>query len=75
MNTLRPPDGRALLTIVPLAFLCVFFLWPVVAILGRGLTNNGSLDLTPLGDILRDASMRPVVTFPNPQRALTPVPT
>ena len=75
MNTLRHQGSRALLTIVPLAFLCVFFLWPVGAILGRGLTNDGSLDLSPLGDILRDSSLRHVVTFTIWQAALSTVAT
>ena len=59
----RPRLGRALLTLVPLAFLCVFFVWPVGAILGRGLTSHGSLDLTPFGDVLGDTGLRHVALF------------
>ncbi len=75
----RPPlarrrrlrGGRALLVGVPLAFLGVFFLWPVVAILGRGFTVRGSLDLSPIGDVLRDASLRHVLWFTIEQAAIS----
>jgi thiamine transport system permease protein len=48
---------------VPLAFLAVFFVYPVVTILGRGLWPGGALDLSPLGDVLGDASLRSVAWF------------
>lgn len=75
MNGLPHRVGRALLTVVPLAFLCVFFLWPVAAILGRGLSTGGGLDLSPLGDVLRDSSLRHVVAFTIWQAALSTVAT
>ncbi len=71
----RPRLGRVLLTLVPLAFLCVFFVWPVGAILGRGLTSHGSLDLSPLGDILGDTGLRHVAVFTVWQAALSTVAT
>lgn len=55
--------GRAALVAVPAAFLGVFFCWPVVSILGRGLAPDGNLDLSPLGDVLGDASLRSVAWF------------
>lgn len=55
--------GRIALVAVPLAFLGVFFAWPVVAILGRGLAPGGSPNLDPLGRILTDASLRQVFWF------------
>ncbi|MEO6467591.1 MAG: iron ABC transporter permease [Acidimicrobiia bacterium] len=70
-NVHRPRLGRALLVGVPLAFLGVFFLWPVVAILGRGFTVRGSLDVSPIGDVLGDASLRHVVWFTIEQAAIS----
>ena len=67
----RPRLGRALLVGVPLAFLGVFFLWPVVAILGRGFTVRGSLDVSPIGAVLGDASLRHVVWFTVEQAAIS----
>ena len=75
MNGQRHRGGRALLTALPLAFLAIFFLWPVAAILGRGLSRNGSLDLSPLGDVLGDSSLRHVVAFTIWQAALSTVAT
>ena len=74
-NMQRPRLGRALLVGVPLAFLGVFFLWPVVAILGRGFRVRGSLDVSPLGDVLGDASLRHVVWFTIEQAAISTVAT
>ena len=34
-------------------FLVVFFAWPVVTIVGRGLVADGHLDLAAFGDTLR----------------------
>ncbi len=65
--------GRTLLVGLPLAFLAVFFLWPVAAILGRGLVRGGSLDLAPVGDVLRDPSLRHVAWFTVWQAALSTV--
>ncbi len=70
-NAHRPRLGRALLVGVPLAFLGVFFLWPVVAILGRGFTVRGSLDVSPIGAVLGDASLRHVVWFTVEQAAIS----
>lgn len=35
---------------VPLAFLAVFFLWPVLSLLGRGFVGDGGLDLTGVAE-------------------------
>jgi len=48
---------------VPLAFLAVFFAYPVGAIVARGLVPDGSLELKPLGSVLTDASLRHVLWF------------
>jgi thiamine transport system permease protein len=55
--------GRAALAIPPLLFVAVFFVWPVVAILGRGLLPDGQLDLSPLGDVVGDPGLREIVWF------------
>ena len=46
--------ARGLLLAVPLAFLGVFFVYPVASIIGRGLTPGGTLDLSPLGAVVTD---------------------
>ncbi len=43
---------------VPLGFLAVFFAYPVLAIVGRGLVPQWSVDLDPLGDVVTDAALR-----------------
>ncbi len=58
---------------VPLAFLGVFFAYPVVAILGRGLVPRGRLDLAPLVDIVVDRGMRRVAWFTLWQAAVSTV--
>ncbi len=63
--------GRALLVGAPLVFLGVFFLWPVGAILGRGLSARGSVDLSPITDVLADTTLRAVVLFTLWQAALS----
>jgi thiamine transport system permease protein len=54
---------RAALLAVPVAFVGVFFAYPVVAIMGRGLVPDGSLDLEPLGDVVTDGGLREVIWF------------
>jgi len=41
----------ALATAVPLAFLLVFFAWPVAAMVGRGFLPEGRLDLSGFADV------------------------
>jgi thiamine transport system permease protein len=48
---------------IPAAFLLVFFAYPVLAILGRGLVPRGSIDLDPVGRVLTDAGLRGVLWF------------
>ena len=54
---------RGLMLAVPIAFLGVFFVYPVASIVGRGLTPDGSLDLSPLADLVTDAQFRDVAWF------------
>jgi thiamine transport system permease protein len=56
---------------IPVAFLGLFFVYPVVAILGRGLAPGGHLDLDPLGDVLSDPGLREVAWFTVWQAALS----
>ena len=44
--------GLALAALVPLAFLGVFFAWPVASIVGRGFVVDGTPDLSAFGDVL-----------------------
>ncbi len=54
---------RAALLAVPVAFVALFFAYPVAAIVGRGLVPDGSLDLESLGDVVTDGGLREVVWF------------
>ncbi|MDQ3790581.1 MAG: iron ABC transporter permease, partial [Actinomycetota bacterium] len=50
----RPVEhGLALVALVPLGFLAVFFVWPVVAILRLGLAEGGVLDTLASAEVWR----------------------
>ena len=55
--------SRALLLAPPLAFLGVFFAWPVVNIVGEGLRSDAGWDLSGLGEVVGDPALRGVVWF------------
>lgn len=55
--------ARVARAVVPLAFLAVFFAYPVAAILGRGLAPEGRLDLGPVADVVSDPGLRRVAWF------------
>lgn len=59
----RRVSARLLLAIPPLAFLAIFFVWPVASIIIRGFRPDGHWDVSPLGDVLTDASIRRVFWF------------
>ena len=44
--------GWTLAVLGPLAFLAVFFAWPVATLMGRGLAPDGALDLSGFGEVL-----------------------
>ncbi len=69
MTLSRP--ARLALAAVPLAFLAVFFVWPVAAIVDRGLRPDGSWQLGVVGDVLADPSLRRVAWFTLWQAALS----
>jgi thiamine transport system permease protein len=54
---------RGALLAIPVAFVTVFFAYPVIAIVGRGLFPDGTLDLGPLGDVVTDGGLRDVIWF------------
>jgi len=55
--------ARGALAAVPLTFLAVFFVYPVLAIVGRGLAPDWRLELGPFGDVFGDAYLRHVIWF------------
>ncbi len=55
--------ARALVVIIPVAFVGVFFVYPVASIIGRGLAPRRHLDLSPLGDVLSSRSLRHIIWF------------
>jgi len=58
---------------VPLVFLGVFFVYPVLTIIGRGLWPGGAVDLSPLREVLGDPSFRDIIWFTVWQAALSTV--
>lgn len=57
------PTTRVALAAAPLAFLAVFFVWPVSTILLTGLRPDGVGDLGAVGDVLGDPVLREVAWF------------
>lgn len=52
----------ALLAVLPLGFLAVFFVWPLLTVLGRGLGVDDTV-LGPLRDVVLDPATLDVLTF------------
>src|SRR6266849_1044760 len=65
--------GRATLVVAPVAFLGAFFVYPLAAILGRGLVPRGHPDLAAVGDVLTDTGLRGVAWFTLWQAVLSTV--
>jgi len=59
----KPRPGRIALAAVPLAFLSVFFLWPLVSIVWTGLAPGGAFDPSAFGEVLTDGSLLGVAWF------------
>ena len=70
---LRSRSVGVLVALVPAAFLAVFFVYPVVEIVSRGLVPDGSLDLGPLREVFDDPGLRHVMWFTVWQAALSTV--
>jgi thiamine transport system permease protein len=58
-----PRPARVAIVLVPLVFLALFFVYPVVAIVGRGLAPDWSVDLGPVRDVVTDAALRHIAWF------------
>ena len=58
---------------VPLAFVGIFFAWPVLAMVGRGLFVDGTLDLGGFGDVLTRPRTLRLVALTIGQAALASV--
>ena len=59
----RRIPGRLLLAIPPVVFLALFFVWPVVAILERGLRPAGHWELQPILGVMQDPAILRVLWF------------
>ncbi|MCZ9344813.1 iron ABC transporter permease, partial [Streptomyces sp. TRM76130] len=58
----RRPDGaRLALMAVPVAFFAVFFAYPVAAIVGRGLKDDGGWHLGRIGEVVAAPDVRHVL--------------
>src|SRR4051812_9313294 len=68
-----PRPVRVAAVVVPIAFLAVFFVYPVIAIVGRGLAPRWSVDLDPLRDVVTDAGLRHIAWFTVWQATLSTV--
>ena len=55
--------ARIAVAAVPIAFLALFFVYPVASIVGRGLAPDWRLDLDPLARVVTDASLRHIAWF------------
>ena len=55
--------GWVALALVPLAFLAIFFLLPLIGMLGRGLVPDGVLDLGGVTEVLGRARTQRVIAF------------
>lgn len=69
------PVGAAALSLPPLAFLGVFFVAPVTAILLTGLRPDGAWELGVLAEVVSDPALRGVVWFTLWQAVLSTVAT
>jgi thiamine transport system permease protein len=71
MDRHRAALTAAALLAIPLAFLAIWFAWPLVAIVDQGIRPDGSLDLGPLADVVGDRHLRSVVGFTIGQAVLS----
>lgn len=58
-----PAAAAALLALLPLAFLAVFFVLPLLGMLGRGFVTDAALDLSGVGDVLGRSRTARVLGF------------
>ena len=69
----RRAVARAGLLAPPVAFLAVFFAWPVTSMIDLGLRPGGEWDLAVVRDVVGDAGLRHVLWFTLWQAALSTV--
>lgn len=62
-HTSRRTASRLALMALPLAFFALFFAYPVVAIVGRGLKDGGQWQLARAGEVLSDPDVLHVLWF------------
>ena len=62
-TTARGRAAQLALLVVPVAFLGVFFAWPVARIVGLGLLPDGRLDPGSVAEVLTDPGVRRVAWF------------
>lgn len=55
--------GKASLVAVPTLFLGYFFVYPLISITIRGLTDDGSLSLGVIGDVISDPTLQGIAWF------------
>jgi thiamine transport system permease protein len=67
----RPTARRWLLAALPLGFFAVFFVYPVVSIIGRGLRGPGSWNVDALIEVFSNDALRRVLWFTVWQAALS----
>jgi len=72
-SPLRSRFAGLLLAAPPLAFLGVFFVWPVVSILALGLAPDGRIDVSAALDVLVQPFVRDVIWFTFWQATLSTV--
>jgi len=66
-----PRPGRVALVTLPLSFLGVFFLWPLVSIIWTGLAPGGAFAPGAFGEVLTDGDLLGVAWFTLWQAALS----
>jgi thiamine transport system permease protein len=70
----RRRRGAVLLAVaaaIPVAFVGWFFIWPLGAVLGRGLFEGGGIHLAPLTNVARDSRLRHLALFTLAQAAIS----
>lgn len=58
-----PRLGRVALVVIPTAFLGYFFVYPLISITVRGLTEDGSFSFGVVSDVLADPTLRKIAWF------------